>query len=73
MGNPFFNRFGQSGQVSGPLGSMTNFIDQFKAFRSQFQGDPQAQVQELLNSGKMSQEQFNYLSNIATQFKGILK
>ena len=72
MGNPFFNRFGNQGnQMPGPFGNMQNLMNQFQQFKSQFQGDPQQQVQELLNSGKMTQEQFNQLSGMAQQFQGL--
>lgn len=72
MGNPFFNRFGNRGnQTPGPMGNMQNLMSQFQQFKSQFQGDPREQVQELLNSGKMTQEQFNQLSNMAQQFQGM--
>lgn len=74
MGNPFFNRFGNSGsQMPGPFGNIANLMSQFQQFKSQFQGDPKAQVQELLNSGKMTQDQFNQLSNMASQFQNMFK
>ena len=73
MGNPFFNRFANQPNPQGPFGNVTNLVNQFKQFKSQFQGDPQEQVQELLNSGKMTQEQFNQLSNMAAQFQSLFK
>ena len=45
-----------------------NMIQQFNQFRQTFQGDPQQQVQQLLNSGQMTQEQFNQLQQMAQQF-----
>lgn len=74
MANPFFNRFsGNNGPAqSGPFGNISNMMNQFQQFKSQFQGDPKEQVQQLLNSGQMSQDQFNWLSNIATQFQKML-
>lgn len=68
MPNPFYNRF-NGGNGSGPI----NLIQRFKQFKENFQGDPQQQVQNLLNSGQMTQEQFNNLSNMATQFKEMFK
>ena len=50
-----------------------NIIAQFQAFRASFQGDPKAEVQKLLDSGKMSQEQFNKLAEAATQLQSMLK
>jgi hypothetical protein len=34
-------------------------MSNFKQFKSMFNGDPQQQVQQLLNSGKVSQDQYN--------------
>ncbi len=59
MNNNMFQRFG------GPQ----NFINQFNQFRQNFsnQQNPQQMVQQLLDSGKMTQEQFNQLSQMANQ------
>ena len=67
MGNPFFNQNSPM-QSSNP---MMNMIQQFQQFKANFQGDPRQRVQELLNSGQMSQQQFNYLSNLAQQFQSM--
>lgn len=53
--------------------NQNNIIAQFQQFKNSFQGDPKQKVQELLNSGKMTQEQFNQLSTMATQFQQLLK
>lgn len=45
---------------------------QFQQFRANFQGDPQQEVQKLLQSGKMSQEQLNQLQAMAKQFQSLL-
>lgn len=46
-----------------PLYNATNnnnpLFQRFQAFKSQFKGDPQAQVQQLLNSGKVTQAQYD--------------
>ena len=72
MGNPFFNRFQGQPNFPQPFQNAANLVSQFKQFRESFQGDPKEQVQQLLNSGKMTQEQFNQLSNMASQFKSML-
>lgn len=46
---------------------MANIIQQVKEFRNNFKGNPRDEVQRLLNSGQMSQQQFNQLSQIAQQ------
>lgn len=69
--NPLFNMFGNQ-QGPGPFNNMTQVINQFNQFKSTFQGDPQQKVQELLNSGQMSQDQFNQLSSMAQMFQTLL-
>ena len=71
MPNPLFQMFGNAMQNT-PFGNMMNMVSQFNQFRNQFQGDPRQQVQELLNSGKMSQDQFNSLQQMAMQFRQFL-
>ena len=74
MDNPFFNRFGnRSNKMPGPFGNAQNLMNQFQQFASQFQGDPQAKVQELLNSGQMTQEQFNKFSSMTQPFQQLLQ
>lgn len=69
--NPLFNMFGNS-QVGGPFNNINEVINQYNQFKSNFHGDPKQQVQNLLNSGQMSQEQFNQLSNMAQTFQTLL-
>lgn len=68
--NELFQQFGGNTPTPGGIGNM---IQKFNQFRANFQGDPQQQVQQLLNSGKMTQQQFNQLQGLATQFQRLLK
>lgn len=68
--NPLFNMFGQNNQNGMFPFSM---IQKFNQFRQTFQGDPKQQVQKLLDSGQMSQEQFNQLSSMAQIFQQFIK
>lgn len=53
---------------------MTGMLQQFQQFKAQLgNGDPQAMVQELLRTGKMSQQQYQQLSEMARQLQGFLK
>jgi hypothetical protein len=47
-------------------------IQQFNQFKKTFQGDPKAEVQKLLTSGKINQQQLNQLQAMAQQFQGLL-
>ncbi len=52
-----------------PMGRMGDFINQFNQFRSTFSGNPEAQVKQLIQSGRMSQEQFNQLAQTANMLR----
>lgn len=58
--------------MNNPFGNMQNFMQQFQLFQQQMQGkgDPQAMVQNMLNSGQMTQDQFNQLRMMANQITG---
>ena len=68
MPNPLFSIFGNA-----QGNSMMNMLSQFQNFKRTFSGDPQQRVQELLNSGQMTQEQFNQLSQMAKQMRQFMK
>ena len=67
--NPLFNMMG--GQP--PQNNMGQMLQQFQQFKSQFSGNPQQMVQQLISSGKMSQAQFNQLAQMANQIYPKLK
>lgn len=52
---------------------IANFLTQFNQFKSTFTGNPEEQVKQLLNSGKMSQEQFTQLAQTANQLRQFIK
>ena len=49
-----------------------NIISQFNRFRQNLTEDPRQQVQQLLNSGKVSQEQYNRAVQVAQQLRKIM-
>ena len=49
-----------------------NILQRFQQFQRMFKGDPQKQVQELLNSGKVSQAQYNNAVQMANQLQRII-
>jgi hypothetical protein len=61
MANPLFNMMGNQ---SNP---MADIIRQAKNFRKQFTGNPRQEVERLLQTGAMSQQDFNRFSQIAQQ------
>jgi len=70
MGNSLYSSIGNSSQnMPFNMQEITNRLNQF---RQSFSGDPKAQVQQLLNSGRMTQSQYNQLSQMATQIQKML-
>ena len=61
MSNPLFNAMGKQ---SNP---MADIIRQARDFKKQFNGNPRQEVERLLQTGQMSQQQFNQFSQIAQQ------
>lgn len=55
------------------LNPMANMMAEFQKFKQNFQGDPKAQVQQMLNSGQITQEQFNRASQVANQMMRFMK
>lgn len=72
MANPFLQALG-GGQMPGPMGQFQRMVQQLNQFRANFQGDPKAEVEKLLQSGKMSQQQLNQLQAMAKQFESLMK
>lgn len=70
MSNPLFNALGGGiPQGNGPI----QMIQQFMQFKQNFKGDPKAEVQKMLQSGKISQQQLNQVQQMAGQFQNLLK
>lgn len=63
MANHLYKQYNQPINDNG----LSQIIEQAKQMRKTFNGNPQQVVQNLLNSGQMSQSQFNQLSQIANQ------
>lgn len=67
MPNPLFQQLG--GMSQNP---MTQMLSEFQKFKQNFRGDPQHEVQKLLNSGKMTQQQYNQLQQMAMQMSQMI-
>ena len=64
MANPLFNQFG--GQQVNP---MQQLVEDARKLKQTMQ-NPRAEVERLLQTGAMSQQKFNELSQIAKQIVG---
>lgn len=68
MPNPLFQQLSAA-----PQNPMTQMISEFQKFKRSFSGDPQQEVQRLLNSGRMSQQQYNQLAQMAQQMSRMMR
>lgn len=68
MSNPLYDMLGNS--LPFP---MADFMKRFNQFRQSYHGDPRSQVQQMLNSGQITQDQFNRASQMATQIQRMMK
>lgn len=66
MANPLYNMMGNANNLP------NNLLTKFNQFRQNFKGDPRQQIQELLNSGKVSQQQYDKAVRMAQQFQRML-
>ena len=66
MNNPFF------GALGGGNGFM-QMMQQFQQFKANFHGDPKAEGEKILQSGKLSQAQLNQLQQLAKQFQSLMQ
>lgn len=53
--------------------NMQAMLSQFQQFKQGFNGDPKQQVQQMLNSGKITQAQYNQAVQMANMFQQFLK
>lgn len=63
--NPLYNQMQQGVQNN-------SLVSRFQQFRQSFSGDARQQVQQLLNSGRISQQQYNQTVQAAQQIYRML-
>lgn len=54
------------------MNNMMDMMQRFMQFRQNYSGDPRAQIQQMLNSGQISQQQYNNAVQIAQQLQRML-
>lgn len=47
-------------------------MQKFMQFKNNFRGDPRMQIQQMLNSGQISQQQYNNAVQVAQQIQQML-
>jgi transcription initiation factor IIF auxiliary subunit len=65
MANPLFNQM-NAGNVANPL------FERIARLKQQMGGDPNQHIQNLLNSGKVTQDQYNRAVQQAQKLKSML-
>ena len=58
--------------MPGAMGQFQNRVRQVQQFKQSFQGVPRAEVEKLVQSGKISQQQLNQLQQMAGQFQQLM-
>lgn len=66
MNNPLF------GMMMPNQNPMNGMMQRFQQFRQMFQGDPRQQIQQMMNSGKISQQQYNQAVQMANQLQRMM-
>lgn len=61
MASPIFNQLNGGSTPS-------DFFSRYQQFRQSFNGNPQQIIQQMLNSGRISQEQYNAAYQMAQRF-----
>ena len=64
MSNPLFGMMQNQG--------INPLMQRFQQFQQMFRGDPRQQVQQLLNSGRVNQQQYNQAVQMAQQMQRML-
>ena len=66
MSNPIFDMYGKQATPQNP-------IARFQEFKRTFSGNPQEIIQQMLNSGRITQTQVNEAVKMANQFSKLFK
>ena len=70
MSSPLYQMYGQQSQQ--PARQPQNIVSEFMNFRNNFQGDPKAQVMNMLTSGRVSQAEYNQAVQQANQLYSMM-
>lgn len=65
MANPLYSQFSNNG--------MSDLLKRAEQLKNTLTVNPQQEVQRLLNSGKMTQQQFNQFAQIANTLRPFMK
>ena len=66
MNNSLYNSFGMQNNIS-------QMVNDFNNFKNSFIGDPRAEVEKMMRSGQLSQEQFNQYAQMANELSKYIR
>lgn len=66
MNNSLYNSFGMQNNIS-------QIVNDFNNFKNNFKGDPKAEVEKMMRSGQLSQEQFNQYAQMANELSKYIR
>ncbi|MEE0900685.1 MAG: hypothetical protein UIM25_07285 [Bacteroidales bacterium] len=66
MNNSLYNSFGMQNNIS-------QIVNDFNNFKNNFKGDPRAEVEKMMRSGQLSQEQFNQYAQMANELSKYIR
>lgn len=69
--NPLYEQLQKNHQNGSPFGNLTNMLQQIQQIKRSGI-DPNQKIQEMLNSGQVTQEQYNQAAAKAQQLRQIL-
>lgn len=76
MANPLFDQLGgnqpQQAHQQPNDGGFGAMLAQFNQFRQQFQGDPRAEINKLMQSGRITQAQLDQAQQMASQMMRLM-
>lgn len=67
MNNSLFNMYGNQ------QNNVPSIVSEINKFKNSFKGDPRAEVEKMMQSGQLSQEQFNEYAQMANQLMQFFK
>lgn len=67
MASSILNSFGDN-----KVSNFLSHINEFNNFRNSFQGDPQQEAENLIKSGKMTQQQFQQYAQLANLIRPLI-
>lgn len=55
-----------------PFSNFRQTLNMFNQFMNDYKGDPKTGFEQLMSSGRLSQEQYNTVNNMVNQFMGMM-